>query len=304
MKLTRGTFLAGVLGEFTGALDHTALFDLWSNWSLAQGPIVVGEPPAIELPLQDKSLRFAVIGDNGTGARPQYEVGSLMAKTRAKFPFEFVLMMGDNIYGRKSKSAFKRKFEDPYKTLLEDGVKFYASLGNHDDPNEIYYQPFHMGGKRYYNWKSGNAEFFALDSTYMNPAQLTWIEEKLRESSAAWKFCFFHHALYSDGRFHGPDLDLRARLEPIFVKYGVAVVFNGHEHFYERLQPQKEIHYFVVGNSGQLRRGNIRPGPNLAKGFDTDQAFLIAEVVGKEFYFQTISRSGNTVDSGMIPLHR
>ncbi len=59
-------------------------------------------------------------------------------------------------------------------------------------------------------------EFLALDSTYMDPQQLDWLSKELQGSDSPWKLCFFHHPLYSDGKFHGPDLDLRARLEPVF----------------------------------------------------------------------------------------
>jgi 3',5'-cyclic AMP phosphodiesterase CpdA len=255
----------------------------------------------LALPLKPKSVHFAVIGDNGTGEKPQYEVGQQMATYRDKFPFDTVIMLGDNIYGDETANDFKVKFEDPYKPLLDAGVKFFASLGNHDNPNERFYKPFNMGEKRYYNFKNGNVEFFALDSTYMDPQQLDWLQTRLAGSNAAWKICYFHHPLYSDGKYHGPDLDLRARLEPIFQKAGVKVVFSGHEHVYERLKPQKGINYFILGNSGQLRPHNLKASASMAKGFDTDQAFMLVEVAGDEFYFQTISRKGDTVDSGVIP---
>jgi len=90
-------------------------------------------------------------------------------------------------------------------------------------------------------------------------------------------------------------------LEPLFVKYNVSVVLNGHDHFYERLKPQKDIAYFVVGSGGQLRKGNIDQGTGLtAKGFDTDLAFMAAEIAGDEMYFNVISRVGQTVDSGVV----
>ena len=254
----------------------------------------------LTLPLKPKSVHFAVIGDSGTGEKGQYEVGEQMAKYREKFPYDFVLMLGDNIYGGESPADFKAKFEDPYKTLLDGGVKFYASLGNHDNPNQRFYKPFNMGEKRYYNFKNGNVEFFALDSSYMDPQQLDWLQERLKASNAAWKICYFHHPLYSDGKFHGPDADLRARLEPIFLKSGVKIVLSGHEHLYERLQPQKGINYFILGNSGQLRIHDIRPSSTMAKGFDKDQCFMLIEVAGDECYFQAITRRGDTADSGVI----
>jgi hypothetical protein len=90
-------------------------------------------------------------------------------------------------------------------------------------------------------------------------------------------------------------------LEPLFVKYNVSVVLNGHDHFYERVKPQKGIAYFVVGSGGQLRKGNIdRRSGITAVGFDTDLAFMAVEITGDEMYFSVISRLGQPVDSGML----
>jgi len=254
----------------------------------------------LELPLKAKSVRFAVIGDTGTGDKEQYEIGRQMTNYREKFPFDFVIMLGDNMYGGESPDDFKEKFEDPYKPLLAAGVKFYASLGNHDNPNQRFYKPFNMGEKRYYTFKNGNVEFFVLDSNYMDRLQLEWLTKRLQDSNSPWKICYFHHPLYSDGMFHGPDNDLRQKLEPIFQKTGVNVVLSGHEHIYERFKPQNGILYFVLGNSGQLRYHNLRPSVNMAKGFDTDRTFMMVEIAGDQLYFQTISRAAQTVDSGVI----
>jgi hypothetical protein len=254
----------------------------------------------LSFPLIDKSVRFAVIGDSGTGEEPQYEVAQQMTEFHSLFPFDFALMLGDNIYGSKSPADFRKKFQKPYQPLLDDGVKFYASLGNHDETNERMYKPFNMDGKQYYSFRKGNAEFFALDSNYMNPAQVTWLDRQLAASDATWKICFFHHPLYSDGKTHGPSVDLRKQLEPIFLARGVSLVLSGHEHFYERLKPQKGINYIVLGNSGQLRPHDIRPSPDTEKAFDTDRSFLLVEIAGNQLYFQAVSRTGETVDSGVL----
>jgi 3',5'-cyclic AMP phosphodiesterase CpdA len=256
--------------------------------------------PALKLPVKPNSVRFAIIGDSGTGERPQFEVADQMVTFRRDFPFDFVLMLGDNIYGSKSAADFKKKFETPYRSLRDAGVKFYASLGNHDHTSERLYKPFNMDGQRYYTIKNGNVQFFALDSNYMDPPQLDWLEQQLSGSSAAWKICFFHHPLYSHGKFHGSDLDLRARLEPMLIKYGVDVVLNGHEHVYERVNPQHGIYYFVLGNSGELRPRNLNPSADTAKGFDTDRTFGLIEISGDDFNFQIVSRTGATVDSGSM----
>jgi predicted phosphodiesterase len=257
--------------------------------------------PGFAFPLQADSVRFAIIGDSGTGDAPQYAVAAQMLKQRATLPFTFVLMMGDNIYGGYKPADLKKKFADPYQQLMANQVTFYASLGNHDNPAELSYQPFNMGGKRYYNFRKGNTEFFALDSNYMDPTQLDWLEKQLSASTAAWKICYYHHPIYSDARFHGPDPDLRQRLEPIFQKYGVDVVFSGHEHVYERIQPQHGIYYFVLGNSGELRPHDLKRSANIVKGFDTDRCFAMFEIAGNNMYFETISRLGDIVDSAVLP---
>ena len=258
-------------------------------------------PPAITLPLNADATRFAVIGDTGTGDAAQRRVAQQLVAAHSKFPFEFVLMMGDNLYGSEGAADYRRKFEEPYKLLLDAGVKFYASLGNHDDTSQIFYEPFNMGGERFYTFKpKDGVRFFTLDSNYMNPEQLRWLEKELSASKSEWKMAFFHHPLYSTGGRHGSDLGLREHLEPLFVKYGVDVVFSGHEHFYERLQPQKGIHYFISGGGGKLREGDIQGGPIHAKGFDQGYHFMLIELTDDVMHFQVVSGQGQTVDSGAI----
>jgi predicted phosphodiesterase len=254
----------------------------------------------VRLPLEPKSVRFAVIGDSGTGEHAQYEVADKMELYRQKVQFDFVIMLGDNIYGGHRPHDFKKKFELPYHALLDAGVKFYASLGNHDNPDERLYKPFNMGGQRYYTFNKGDVEFFVLDSNYMDPAQLSWLEENLKKSKAEWKIAYFHHPLYSNGRTHGSDLDLRSRLGPLFREYGVNAVFSGHEHVYERVRPEDSIYYFILGNSGKLMTHDFRSSEGMEKGFDTDLSFMLVEIASDELHFQTISRRGETIDSGSV----
>jgi len=252
------------------------------------------------LPNRSDSLKFAAIGDNGTGDRPQYELAQQMTKLHSAFPFDLVIMLGDNMYGSQKPADFVRKFEQPYAPLLTAGVRFQASLGNHDTPAQVSYQPYNMNGQRYYTYARNNVRFFALDSTLMDRKQVAWIEAALRDSREDWKICYFHHPLYSNAARHGSSVDLRILIEPIFVKYGVNVVFSGHDHVYERIQPQKGINYFVSGAAGQLRPGNMRRSSQTAVSFDQDQSFMAVEISGTEMFFQAISRTGKTVDSGVI----
>jgi predicted phosphodiesterase len=184
--------------------------------------------------------------------------------------------------------------------LLDAGINFYAVLGNHDSSNERYYKPFNMNGQKYYTYKKNHVRFFALNSNYMDKQQFSWFEKELQNSGSDWKICYLHHPLYSSASFHDASTDLRRMLEPLFIKYGVQIVFSGHNHVYERIKPQKGVYYFTEGASGELRKGNLKKTELTAAGNDQDRSFMLVEIAGDEFHFKTISRTGLTIDSGVI----
>ncbi len=255
---------------------------------------------AAMLPDLPGATRFAIIGDSGTGEKPEYEVARRLEDYHGRFAFTFVVMLGDNIYGSERPRDFDRKFYLPFKPLLDAGVKFYATLGNHDDPNQRFYRPFNMNGERYYTFTKGPIEFFVLDSNYMDPRQQAWLEQQLSTSRSRWKIVYGHHPLYSTGNTHGSETDLRRLIEPMFVKYRVNIVFAGHEHFYERIKPQNGIAYFIEGGAAKLRDGDIQHTELEAAGFDRDRSFMVAEISGDTFQFETVSRTGQVVDSGTV----
>jgi 3',5'-cyclic AMP phosphodiesterase CpdA len=264
--------------------------------------VSIAQPDAqnVTIGLKPGSLKFAVLGDAGTGDRPQYEVADRMLAARAAFPFELVLLLGDNMYGRQEPEDFVRKFERPYERLLAAGVLFYAALGNHDHPTNRSYPAFNMGGERYYSFVRQNVRFVVLDTNLLEPKQVDWADEVMAGAKEPWKVVIFHHPIYSDGRRHGSNVELRVVLEPLLVRHGVQVVFSGHEHIYERTKPQKGITYFVSGAGGQLRRGDVRPSSMTGAAFDQDQSFMLVEIAGDQLLFQAISRVGTTVDTGVI----
>jgi len=269
-------------------------------------------PAAGELALPRKagSVRFAVIGDSGRGDQAQNQVAAQIVAWREKFPFDLVLMLGDNIYDRHTAEDYAAKFERPYKPLLDAGVTFQAAIGNHDDAAQIHYEKFNMGGQRYYTFRKsdqplgpvtgGGVRFFALDSRSFDPEQLEWLRKGLEQSGSRWKVVYFHHPIYTSGRYGTAARTLRLVLEPLLVQGNVDVVLSGHEHFYERLVPQRGIMYFISGAAGSLREHDIRPSDLMARGFDTDYSFMLMEITGDELFFQSISRTGETVDAGVI----
>ncbi|HYG10111.1 MAG TPA: metallophosphoesterase [Pyrinomonadaceae bacterium] len=294
-------FAALVFGGLIGNAHAQSSTPVRATGEQVATAAAAGAPVKLTLPVKDGSVRFLVIGDTGTGTQQQQELADVMLRYRQAFPYEFVLMLGDNMYGGEKPADFKLKFENVYKQLLDDKVTFYATLGNHDESNQRFYEQFNMKGEEFYRFKRGNVAFYSLNSNYMDKRQVKWLEEELAKDDSDWKIMFMHHPPYSSGGKHGSSSDLRKVVEPIFLKYGVNAVFAGHEHFYERVKPQKGIYYFISGAGGKLRKGDVKKGsPLTAKAFDTDMSFMLIEVAGDELHFQVISRTSATVDSGVL----
>lgn len=288
--------------------------------SACQQPRVASEaefvgpaPPVREvlaLPNRPGSIKFAAIGDAGRGDRAQYDVANQMKAFRDVFTFDFVVMLGDNVYDGGTPRDYRLKFELPYKPFLEDEVKFYAAIGNHDDPNQPQYKPFNMHGRRYYTFVANGSllsrltdtdvRFFMLDSERLDRTQLAWFDRELGRSRARWNIPVFHRPIYTSGRYRLPASILRASLEPILVRHNVRLALSGHEHFYLRTAPQGGVTYFISGGAGSLRRGDLRRSRLTADGFDSDYHFMLFEVTRERAYFQAISRTGHSVDAGVI----
>ncbi len=256
-------------------------------------------------------VRFIAFGDMGTGENNQYSLAAEMADFHSKHPFDFALMLGDNIYPDGNPALIKDRFERPYAELLNRGVHFYAVLGNHDVRRgreaEINYPNFNMNGKAYYSFVKGDGliEFFALDSTKFDSPQARWLDGALAASKARWKIAYFHHPIYSSGIPHGSDLKLRAQLEPLFVKYGVTAALSGHDHVYERTKPRRGVQYFTSGTGGQLRKGDLdRRTPFFAAGNDAVNSFIYFEAMPDKISFSTIDAAGNVIDSGVLTRNR
>jgi hypothetical protein len=254
------------------------------------------------LPNQAGSFKFAVLGNSGTGEQTQYELADQMAALRERFKYDHVILLGGNIHGEGRPHDFMKKFEVPYKRLLEGGVTFRAARGDEDARDQRYYKNFNMKGNPYYTFEPRpDIQFLALESSDVTKEQIEWLEAKLKDSKSAWKIVYLHHPLYSSSRGHKSNPALRGQFEPLFVTYNVSVVLSAHDNVYERTKPQRDITHFVVGSGGTLQRGAIDPTTGLtASGFDTDLAFLVAEIVGDQMYFNAMSRTGLTVDSGVL----
>lgn len=276
-------------------------------------------------PKTPASKRFAVIGDAGNGSQAQYDVGAQMARTYAERPFASVLVLGDNIYEYGDPRLFDSRIEAPYKKLLDQNVRFYPVMGNHDvmqgyGPQQRAY----WGAPAFYSQKLGdNIEVFGIDTTLFLPGyagcykdnpflayqqaavQLAWLEKALADSKAKFKIVFGHYPLYSSG-LHGTKEDstvrLRAILEPVFKKHGVDVYLAGHEHHYEKSQVIEGVQHFVSGAAGKLRP-NIHYKDNPPYPREKIFAryhFMLFEETDLGLKYEVIGKSGKLLDSGLV----
>jgi predicted phosphodiesterase len=205
----------------------------------------------------DQAFSFAVIGDSGTGSRDQYAVADRMV---ALDP-QFVLHTGDVIYPDGQASGYDPFFFQPYQALARR-APIFSTLGNHDyhtQNGRPYLDAFYLphnnpaNTERYYSFDWGNAHFTALDfNTGPDTAQLAWLQNDLASTDKSWKFVFYHQAIYSSGP-HGYESWVEAKrqlLAPIFEQHHVDIVFNGHDHDYERTQLINGVLYIVSGGGG------------------------------------------------------
>jgi hypothetical protein len=240
---------------------------------------------------------FAVMGDNGSGDQSQQAVAQAMLtyfNTAKHFPF--VLMLGDNLYD----DDYTNEFSIPYKALLDRGVKFYATLGNHDRDLEIHFKPFNMGDVDRYSFDQGNARFAALNSNHpTDPLQIKWLDGVFADAGTKWRICFFHHPLYSSGQHSAESREvIRPALEPALVRNFVNVVFSGHEHLYERIKPQHNIQHFVSGGGGRYLY-NYSPSPFDEIGI-SEHHFMVAEIAGDRMFYEAITHAQKLVDCGVV----
>ena len=245
-------------GLITGTTVTYRVFS--GGWPLATGSFRTAAAP-------DQTFRFAVIGDSGIGSAAQQQVANRLA---ALAP-DLVLHTGDVIYPVGQASGYDPFFFQPYQTLLRQSVVF-PTLGNHDygtDGGQPYLDAFYLphnnpaNSEKYYSFDWGNAHFTALDfNDGPSPAQLDWLQADLAATDKLWKFVFYHQAIYSSGP-HGYEpylIDKRAVLAPIFEAHQVDVVFNGHDHDYERTLAINGVIYIVSGGGGASLY-NVNPQP-------------------------------------------
>jgi hypothetical protein len=214
---------------------------------------VAGAAAGAAATAEPRYFNFAVIGDFGTGGDEQAAVAKRMCKWRAYHSFVDVFTTGDNIYDSGRKERFEGRFWKPYSCLFDAGVRWHATLGNHDiiangGLEELNEPTFGMKARNYVVRRNG-VRFVMVDS---NALRMRWIRRHLRSRRGdRWTIVLFHHPVYSPGTTHGSTPGLRRLLNPLFRRRGVDLVLNGHDHLYSVTKPIKKIRYLVTGGGGR-----------------------------------------------------
>jgi hypothetical protein len=268
------------------------------------------ETPATPTPTEEpvgESVRFAVIGDYGSGNKNEADVAALINSWNP----DLIITTGDNNYPDGEAETidehvgqFYSEFIAPYYGSYGEGGqenRFFPSLGNHDwhaKDAQPYLDYFTLpGNERYYDFTWGPIHFFALDSDSDEPdgansrsIQANWLEVGLAESDSIWKVVYLHHAPYSSAR-HGP----RERTQWPFAEWGADVVFAGHDHTYERIF-KDGIYYFVNGLGGaSIYDFNVIIEGSQVR-YNEDHGAMLVEVNEQIMHIQFINRAGEVID--------
>lgn len=267
------------------------------------------------LPAPGARLRFAAFGDSGQGSEGQLRVAAALERLDP----DLVLLLGDIVYQRGRPERYRERFFAPYARTLAR-VPFFPAPGNHDYGN--HYLSRRIGERRlnegyrlvfqrpkYYSFDAGDAHFASLDTNRghripaaepVGPgsAQLDWLERDLAASKARWKFVFLHVPLYSSGK-HGDHPALAAALEPILARHGVDVVFQGHDHHYERTRPIRGVVYVTSGAGGGGLHPRGRDNPYTAKRVIA-HGVALATVEGRRLTLEFVDADGRVQDRHQI----
>ena len=195
-------------------------------------------------PATNEPFRFLAFGDIGRATPEQIQLAARIDSLNA----DLALLTGDIIYEGGEAANFTPQYFDIYRKTIAK-IPFYSCLGNHDVVTtngqpylDAYYFPTaNSGTERYYSFDYSNAHFVSIEvtveNTAPNSAMLAWLSSDLAATTKQWKIVFFHVPMYSNLGAHGDDPTIAAALGPIFDRYGVDLVLQGHNHYYSRTYP-------------------------------------------------------------------
>jgi len=187
---------------------------------------------------------------------------------------------------------------------LRSNTNFYPVLGNHEKDSPLFYNNFQLpGNEEWYSVNSDRVHYTVLNSNKplgKGSEQYKWLEKDLKSvgSDIKFKVVVLHHPPYSTGKHDEDEMGLRESIVPMFEKYGVEVVFAGHDHDYERSQVDG-IHYIVTGGGGAPLYNRSR-NDSWSQKFMKTYHYCVVERVDNELKISVYSTKDKLVDSVSI----
>ena len=269
---------------------------------------------------------FVVFGDSGRASQAQYSLAADMACLQP--PPDFLVHTGDLVYPSGERRLYGERFFVPYRHLLPR-VNFWPCLGNHDVAKDgsaaAYEEVFELphngpeGLRPGYNYwfDYASSRFVVIDSdadeTTLKERVAPWLLAAMSAPGPRWKFVAFHHPPYTGGK-HAPDLRVQRALVPAIEAAGVDIVFNGHDHNYQRTYPLRGgeivspeeaasgasgVIYIVTGAGGaqlyELQPPAKRPA-YFAFGDGQQHSFTHVTIDGDKLTLRQIAQGGNVID--------
>jgi tartrate-resistant acid phosphatase type 5 len=301
-------------GDTAGEVALAKEADQWLGWDeqVNLPNFMRTPPPVFRIAPEGKAIRAVAIGDFGTGSPSQLALAKVMQKYNAAHPFDFGLTLGDNFYPRGVTSPDDTKWHDywevPYGPM---GIRFYASLGNHDyidadgPAAEIVYaqksKTWAMPST-YYTYTAGSVQFFAIDTEEMSDTaryqrQIAWLDAELAKSKARWKVVYGHYQIYSATR--GDEQNLIHRLLPV-LKGRVDLYLCGHDHNMQQLKTEDGVHFFLSGGGGASLYDFRLPDYAHTTYKAKKNGFTVLEADDKQMTIRLIGPDGETLKSEQL----
>lgn len=229
------------------------------HYHISSDGVLLGEDSAFRTAASPNHTTFSFVALGDT--RTNHEAHRSVISHAVMLSPDFFLHTGDFVEDGSVTAQWDTFFEIEQELLRQSPL--FGVLGNHEKNDAKYFDAFHLpGNEQWYSFDYGDVHFTALqidDHADYAPGstQYTWLENDLTNTHSLWKIVFFHIPPYSSG-YHGGDSTVRDTLGPLFSQYGVDLVFNGHDHAYER-SVVTDVVYIVTGGGGAPLSEQLNP---------------------------------------------
>ncbi|MCG3148115.1 MAG: hypothetical protein PCFJNLEI_01557 [Verrucomicrobiae bacterium] len=266
----------------------------------------------------DQPFRFVVIGDFGQGSTGMTNIA---ARINERTDFDFKITVGDNVYGQTGAAGGNSDGApgtyDPFWFKLYGPtmarVPTFVTLGNHDVDTangqwsvDYFFMPTNGPAgqiEKNYSFQYGNAHCVVIDTepfqdnqTAIINAIRTWVSNDLAAATAPWKFVFLHRPPWTSVGGHDDQATVKNNLTPLFAQFGVQIVFQGHNHWYERINAINGVYYVTSGACGA---GLYTPSPrkDYSAVLRNDiYSYTLVDINGTRLTLQQFDMNGATID--------